>query len=282
MQLINGSQILVTTFGAGDAGNLTVQAQDVEVIGFSDIAPSLLASASEVPAPPFGPPILPSGSGSGGNITIETARLLVADGGQISTGTNSRNPAGNLTVNASESIELRGTGTGGRSGLFASARLGDGSGGDINLETDQLIVRDGATINISNFSSLTPGPPPGTGPAGNLNVNAETILLENQAILTAETVDGDRANINLQADGIVLRQGSLITTNATGTATGGNITLDTGILVAFENSDITANSVNSFGGQVIVNAQAIFGTAFRPALTPESDITASSELGGSV
>ena len=275
LQLINGAQILATTFGGGDAGNLIVRAQDVEVIGFSDQGPSLLASTSEVPQIPP----LPSGSGSGGSINIQTERLLVADGGQISTGTNSRNPAGDLTVNATESIELRGTGTRGRSGLFASARVGDGSGGDINVDTDQLIVRDEATINVSNFSSLTPGPPPGTGPAGNLNVNAETILLDNQALLTAETVDGDRANITLQADGIVLRRGSQITTNATGTATGGNITLDTGVLVAFENSDITANSVNSFGGQVIVNALSVFGTEFRQQLTPESDITASSELG---
>ena len=269
LQLTNGAQVLISTFGPGDAGNLTIRAQDVEVIGFNDQGPSLLASASEIPP-----------AGSGGSVTIETARLLVADGGQISTGTSSfTSPAGDLTINASESIELQGVGTGGRSGLFASARFGQGSGGDIYIETDQLIIRDGATINASNFPSFTPGPPPGTGPAGNININAGSILLENQAILTAATVDGDRANINLQSDGIVLRQGSLITTNATGTATGGNINLDTGILVAFENSDITANSVNSFGGQVIVDAQAIFGTAFRPQLTSESDITASSELG---
>ncbi|WP_414621781.1 hypothetical protein [Calothrix sp. CCY 0018] len=48
-----------------------------------------------------------------------------------------------------------------------------------------------------------------------------------------------------------------------------------------ENSDITANAENSFGGSVTINAQGIFGTQQREKLTPQSDITATSELGAS-
>ena len=114
LQLTNGAQVVSSTFGGGDAGTLTVRVQDIEVIGFNERGPSLLASTSEIPP-----------AGSGGAVTIETARLLVADGGQISTGTASFfSPAGDLTINASESIELRGTGTRGRSGLFANALFG--------------------------------------------------------------------------------------------------------------------------------------------------------------
>ena len=83
----------------------------------------------------------------------------------------------------------------------------------------------------------------------------------------------------MRSPDIRLRQDSQIRTNAQGEATGGNITTNADSLVALENSDITANSQQSFGGRVIVNAQGIFGIEFRPALTPESDITASSELG---
>ncbi|MBD2527666.1 S-layer family protein [Nostoc sp. FACHB-133] len=72
-----------------------------------------------------------------------------------------------------------------------------------------------------------------------------------------------------------------ITTNATGNSTGGNITIDTNNLVAVpkENSDISANAENSFGGRVIINASGIFGTQFRLEPTPSSDITASSARG---
>ena len=48
-----------------------------------------------------------------------------------------------------------------------------------------------------------------------------------------------------------------------------------------ENSDITANAQNSFGGKININAQGIFGTQYREEITSQSDITASSELGTS-
>ena len=52
-----------------------------------------------------------------------------------------------------------------------------------------------------------------------------------------------------------------------------------------ENSDITANSVDFRGGNVIITAQGIVGTEFRDQLTPKSDITAtgvSPEFSGNV
>jgi large exoprotein involved in heme utilization and adhesion len=77
---------------------------------------------------------------------------------------------------------------------------------------------------------------------------------------------------------VELRRDSQITTNASN-ADGGNIALGTSNLVALENSDITANAQAGKGGQVIINAQGVFGTQFREFQTPQSDITATSELG---
>jgi len=39
---------------------------------------------------------------------IETARIVIRDGGQISTGTIGAGAAGNITIRASESVELIG------------------------------------------------------------------------------------------------------------------------------------------------------------------------------
>lgn len=73
-----------------------------------------------------------------------------------------------------------------------------------------------------------------------------------------------------------MRRGSSITTNAEGSnIIGGNINIDTGVLVALEDSDISANSADFRGGNVTITAQGIFGTQFREQRTPESDITAS-------
>ncbi len=76
-----------------------------------------------------------------------------------------------------------------------------------------------------------------------------------------------------------MRRESYVNTNTQGEGNGGNININTNTLVALENSDITANAENSFGGKVTINAEGIFGIQFRENLTLESDITASSELG---
>ncbi|MDJ0706489.1 MAG: S-layer family protein [Leptolyngbyaceae cyanobacterium MO_188.B28] len=296
LRISDGAQISATTLGSGEAGALTVRATEVELTGRSG-GPSGLFANVERGATGRGGDLLVEterlrisdgaqigaftlGDGAAGALTIDTGRLLLTDGAQIAAGTRGSGDAGDLLVEASESVELVGGSAMGRSGLFSSAVVGTGDGGNLTVITDQLRVRDGATISVSNFSSRNPNIPPGRGAAGDLKVEAGVILLDNEAILTAEAAVGDRGFIDLQADdGIVLRRSSAITTNARGTATGGNIIIDADILVALENSDITANAAQSFGGRVIVNAQSIFGTEFREQLTPESDITASSALG---
>jgi large exoprotein involved in heme utilization and adhesion len=112
-----------------------------------------------------------------------------------------------------------------------------------------------------------------------LEVTANSIFIDNGGILRATTASGNQGNINLLSSSLIMRRGSSITTNAEGKATGGNITINTDVLAALENSDISANAEDSFGGRVIINAQGIFGTKFRPDNTPESDITATSKLG---
>jgi filamentous hemagglutinin family protein len=266
LQITDGAQVSTSTFGDGNAGSLTVNAQDIEVRGESSKSSSGLIAISR-------------GSGNGGNLLIETDRLRLTDGAQIATATGGAGNAGDLTVRATQSVELVGATELGRSGLFSSAIVGTGNGGDLTVATDRLIVRDGATVSVSNFSSRNPDTPPGQGAAGNLNVNANFVLLDQQGILTAEAAANEGGNITLQTGTLLLRRGSAITTNAQGPATGGNIILNTDILAALENSDITANAQQSFGGRVMINATSILGTEFRAQPTTASDVTASSALG---
>ena len=103
--------------------------------------------------------------------------------------------------------------------------------------------------------------------------------MNNSGSLRAESRAGSQGNITLNVRDIQMRGGSNITTNATGLSEGGNITIDADTLVALENSDITANAVQGRGGNIQISISGIFGSQFRPALTPESDITASSQFG---
>jgi large exoprotein involved in heme utilization and adhesion len=258
----DGAQVLASTFGNGDGGDLTVTATNVELIGTSAdaIFPSALAASVQQTA-----------IGNGGTLTLETQRLSVRDGAQISTSTFGNGDGGDLTVTAND-VELIGTSADAifPSALFASAfSTSTSRAGTLTVNAENLTVRDGATIDVRSDTSEA---------AGNLEINAPFILLDNRGSLNADTTAG-QGNIIVNTDDLRLRRNSNITTNARGEATGGNIILNTKTLVAIEDSDISANAQQAFGGQVIVNANAIFGTQFRTQSTGASDITATSELG---
>lgn len=268
IQMDRGAQVLSSTFGSGDAGSLSLMAETVSLDGSQTPEGGTTSIAAAVES---------GGTGSGGSLSITADRLQVVDGAQVIAGTKGTGDAQDLQVTV-QVLELSGGDRFGQSGLFVSALESTGDSGNLTVIANQVTLRDGATLNASNFSSggLTP---PGQGSAGNIQVDAQQIDLAGQSSITVATVQGDRGNVILNAPLVRLQENSLITANATGPATGGNITLDTELLVAAENSDITANAEQGFGGRVTINATGIFGTAFRPALTPQSDITASSALG---
>lgn len=273
LSVVDGAEITTGTLGPGDAGDIEIKASEVEVSGTSGLeGPSTILTTVGLGA-----------GGSGGELTIESDQVRVLAGAQVAAGTGGEGAAGNLTVRAQD-VLISGQTALGRSGLFGSAIGGTGSGGNLTVETNSLRVTDGGTISVSNFASQASSPfPPGQGPAGNLQVSADTILLSGQSSLSANVAAGDRGNITLDTRLLTLRDRSQITTNATGEATGGNIDINASqgfvLAVPSENSDITANAVFGDGGRVAVEAQQVLGLKTQLALTENSDITASSEFG---
>ncbi|MDJ0633538.1 MAG: S-layer family protein [Xenococcaceae cyanobacterium MO_188.B29] len=220
-------------------------------------------------------------TGKGGNLTIETRRLTVTEGSQISASTFGQGNAGNLTIHAKDSIELSGGNSLGRSGLFAVALEENGNGGELKVFTQDLIIRDGATISASNFQSLGLRTP-GTGEAGSLAIEAKNITLENDARINAATQAGDNGNITLKvAEDIILRNNSLISAQAFKDATGGNLDIDARFIIAFpnQNNDIIANAAQGNGGKIDIIAEALFGIEERPLDSRTNDINASSDNG---
>jgi filamentous hemagglutinin family protein len=267
LQVLEGAQILTNTFGIGNAGDIEITAKDINLVG-TPIAPTGIGTAAEVAT-----------TGNGAGLTITADSLSIFNGGQISVGTAGTGNAGNLFVNA-KLIDIAGQVEPGRSGLFANAIVDTGTGGDIVVNSDRLIVRDGAIVSASNFPSAASGAPSGTGLVGNITINSPLVLLDGGRI-SIDSAGGDRGNINLVSQLLNLRNGSSISTNALGDATGGNITINTDFLVAVptENSDITANAANNFGGRNIITAKSVFGFQTDNRLTALSDITATSALG---
>jgi large exoprotein involved in heme utilization and adhesion len=203
---------------------------------------------------------------------------LVLDGGQVRASTIGDGNAGSLSINAAQLVEVgrnsnidssvnANTSINAVFGLGATSR---GEAGGINITTDRLFVHDQSGITAGNI-----GPSNG----GTLAVNANTIFLDQGGTLNASTRSGEGGNIVLQGNALIMRYDSLISTNSAGTGNGGNITLNIPVIAGFENSDIVANAVQGNGGNITITTQGIFGLEFRPQLTPENDITASSQFG---
>ncbi|MDV2997295.1 MAG: hypothetical protein N4J56_007000 [Chroococcidiopsis sp. SAG 2025] len=275
LQLESGAQVSAATFGAGNGGSLNVDSQIVQLNGTSNNGfPSSLSTSAQ-----------PNSTGDAGNLTIKTDTLWLEGGAQVSAATFSAGNGGSLNVD-SQIVQLSGTSNDGlSSSLSASAQPNStGDASDLTIKTDTLLVQDGATVGVRSR---------GTGTAGNMTLNARSIRLDNNALLTANTqsalVDpnSEQATININSQNLFVSRNSNIFTNAEGeNVIGGNINIDTDLLVTFENSDISANSANFRGGNVRINASGIFGTQFRAAPDDRtSDITASGanpQLSGTV
>jgi large exoprotein involved in heme utilization and adhesion len=252
------------------------------------------------------------GTQNAGNITINTAKLRIQGGARISTSSegiyrpslNQLTPVtgngGKLTVNASESIELSGTSPNGSklSGLFSGTE-GPGDGGNLTVTTGRLIIKNGAAITVNSQARknvIYVGDANNLGKAGDLNVIADSIFLDNKGKLTSNSESGEGGNITLQVRNLLLlRHNSQISTNAGGDKTGGNITINApnGFIVAppLENSDITANAFSGSGGKIAIATKKIFGFVtltradvekldsqqINPNNLPTSDITAFSQ-----
>lgn len=245
LSLHNGAVLQTSTLGDGKAGNLTIQASEIEVSGVAlgGLFPtSILALSGGIPGTGyrgFG-----NATGRGGDLAINTRVLSVQDGAVVATGSlNSRQAvrAGNLTVNAAiVSLDRQ-------AGLLANTNFG--RGGNISLDIqDLLLLRHGSRI------STTSGIANKNGNGGNITLNAADGFL-----VTVPNEDSD------------------IVANAF-TGQGGNITLTTQGSFGIEarrslrdngTNDISASSPRGVAGTVTLNTpniDPIRGTTVLPAV----------------
>jgi filamentous hemagglutinin family protein len=246
-----------------------------------------------------------NGNGVGGTLSILARSLALSNNAKIDAGTFGIGDAGDIFITTEGPVSLSGEGT----SIFSDVASANaqGSGGTISIAARSLSLSGGAALETSTLGEGDAGDAfivvrdrvslssqsrirsngESTGDAGNISVTADRLELDDAAI-EASTVSGTGGDIIVNVRGISrLRNGSQFSTNA-GTigdsGDGGNIILDTEFLVGSENSDITANSFEGFGGFIQLNSEGVFGLQLREQLTPQNDITAfsqrSPDLGG--
>ena len=277
LKILNGAAITSFTFASGQAGRVRVNAEDlIEIAG---VNPIILVSSSLTTST--------LGSGNANSLFVNTSRLLVRDGGFVGSPASSIGSSGNVIINALQSVVIqeKGLGSVNSSRIASTAEISDpltqaafglppipsGDAGSLTINTPSLRIADGAFVTVKND---------GSGRAGDVQINANSIFLDNQGSILASTASGNGGDVrlNLQSS-VLLRHNSLISATAAGNGNGGNLTINSPVIVGLENSDIIANAVQGVGGNITISTQGLFGLKSQLQLTSESDITASSQFG---
>ncbi|MEM7793623.1 MAG: filamentous hemagglutinin N-terminal domain-containing protein [Cyanobacteria bacterium P01_C01_bin.118] len=266
-----------TVADIGNSGLLVVRASElVQVSGENSITrvPSNLATVT-------------FSRGNAENVSITTPRILVLDGGRIGTTTLAEGNAGDVVLFANQDIEVIGIGESqfNPSLIAASADILDpltrfvfnvpdrptGQSGSLIINTPNLNITDGAQVTVRNV---------GSGDSGILQVMGDRVVIERGSGLTASTQSGLGGNLELDLDSLLfLSENSRVSSEAQGSGDGGNIDIVAAVILGIGNSDIVAAANTGNGGNINIVTQGILGLEFRDQLTPENDITASSELG---
>ena len=276
IQILDGASLSTATFGNGMSGTIGIKADTVTLDRVSPLgSPSAIGSLS-------------FSNGNSGTVKVDTRSLNIFNGGSLAGTAYARGNAGNIIVNASESVQLQGSTESvdirNRSSIVSASvipaltfvrllnltNLPSGAAGSIEINTPNLNLTDKALISVRNQ---------GTGSGGNLSIAADKIQLSQDSKLTAETFSGLGGDIILNSQFLSLRKTSNITATAGSQGNGGNIKINSPIIVGLENSDIIANASQGKGGAIKINTDGLFGLKYRDRLTAENDITASSEFG---
>ena len=223
LSLTNGAQLAASTFGQGDAGSIIINASESVLFEGVDSNGSSSAAFSSVEA---------GAEGKGGRIEITTGSLSVTDGAQLVAGTRGQGDAGNIVINASESVLFEGVDSNGFSrGAFSSVEEGaEGKGGEIEITTGSLSVTDGAQLAAGTR---------GQGDAGNIIINANEISFE-----------------GVGSDGVSCGAFSSVEEGAEGK--GGEIEITTGSLSVTDGAQLAAGTRGQGdAGNIIINANEI-------------------------
>ncbi|MBD1868514.1 filamentous hemagglutinin N-terminal domain-containing protein [Cyanobacteria bacterium FACHB-471] len=270
------------TFGRGDAGDLFITIDDIQLSLGSSITSSVGSR----------------GIGDGGDIEVESRSITLTDGSQISAFVNrqQRNSQGNvipagqgsggtLRIHASESITLTGTSNNGFSSGFSSLteRGASGRAGDIYIDTGELQIADGAIVVASTFNA---------SPGGDIYIDANTLEVTGGAqVVTSARGGGNAGGIQLnitdsiqlsgfdanfgdrqqrveqfiptsegqfeQVDDIITNEGAnsgiFANTRSGSTGRGGQITANSTNLTLTDGATITARSDGSgFAGDIFI------------------------------
>ncbi|MEL7332921.1 MAG: filamentous hemagglutinin N-terminal domain-containing protein, partial [Cyanobacteria bacterium J06560_2] len=193
-----------------------------------------------------------------GSVRLLGRNIYIGDGTQIYAYNRAASEGGNLTVSATESFTLEG------GVLLATSTFGDGDSGEILIDVPNGTVEflEGSAIR----GDVVPFGEPASGNAGTLTINAENLILRDDSLLSTSTFsEGNAGNLNLNVSGgtVELFDKSRIVAQSEADATGsaGTLSVNSENLFIRGGSELSTTALgDGLGGDLLVNSENVLIT----------------------
>ncbi|MBD2578363.1 filamentous hemagglutinin N-terminal domain-containing protein [Oscillatoria sp. FACHB-1406] len=188
------------------------------------------------------------GNGAAGSLTVDAKNFIVQNGALIYGSANraSGGNAANITIAASESVQILGTTPNGQlPSSLSSDTFGAGNAGNLIISTPNLLVRDGGRISAGTT---------GTGSAGTLNITGANLVEVTGTSLDAQRSSqllfnsfgsGNAGELKIETRQLLLQNGGRIIGTTGGSGQGGIIDVN-----ATESISISGTSGNFASGLI--------------------------------
>ncbi|ARV58805.1 hypothetical protein BZZ01_09275 [Nostocales cyanobacterium HT-58-2] len=192
---------------------------------------------------------------NGGSIAVNARNIDLLKNSSLNAGIevnlgSATAKAGNITLDATEAIRIE------QSEIRNQVRTnGIGNAGDINITTGLLSVKDGARIYTRSF---------GQGNGGNININARgqvSFLNGSFGWTNLEPIGvGKSGDLQIQADSVLVGNDSQLNVSTLGQGDAGNLTIDARNTVEFYNNSFAFSQVEKGegnGGIIKINTGSL-------------------------
>ena len=250
---MNSGLLQAVTFNKGNAGDIAIQANNLE-----------LANGSQINASS-------ENSGKSGNITVNVKNKIDITGYFGETDENNINPGGIAS-------SAFGTGDGGSIQISApflnldnwatiqTLTKGEGNAGDISINVNELQITNGADIDASNEGA-------GSGKGGSISINATGSVLITGLSADEETIGyavpiiykiflggiystaenkGSGGNVTLTTPFLDMREGGAISVGSTSCGDAGNLKLHISRALTMNNAGIITRAIQAGGGDIYI------------------------------
>ncbi len=269
LAVTNGSQIVATTFGGGDAGQVSINIADSILLDGDNEGGGLGSIFSGILSTVVGT----NATGAGGIVEITTGQLTITNGAQVRTSTEGAGDAGSISIKAETlfvsgiSEFLSNEGQFLRSAITSDGLAGaEGNGGDITIAAQTATFREGGVISAATNSAVLTDP---RGRAGNITLKIERSLVFDGVVnsfrsgISVEAFQqGVGGSIDISAGSLEVVNGAQLRSSTAGGGAAGDVAIKAtdSVVLAGASSGLfasTRSDSTGAGGNITIRAPEV-------------------------